>query len=442
MKKNSYFLLMLAVVVAMLLPACSGNKTADAGDLLATIPSDASLVVVVNSGALLEKADCKVSDDKIEPGADVKALLERMNTSGSAGKIEKLLADGTGIDPTVMAVFQVGYYYYITGFLADPAKFKEAVEKDYTGSFSTEDGIDICANVAVSNSRFWINMEQGSIDSKEIKHFTALDTSQSFLNNNYSDNLKEFSKDVEGWGNINGMLNTAGLSFQDRATAQVTIQTLFEDASSFTFSIEFDKGVASLEAEILNSKGKVAKFQLPTKELDVETVASVGGTSRILAALSMPAKMISKLTKEVSSKSPSVLGEYLKVLQGVDGTAACAMGTDGAMRGVITTTGNNIGMLTDVLGQSGINVNKEGNILRLSKGEASGPGDVATLSKDFKGAMFGLAISDFSGTPYEKYGFTQSVLKLIPDGDGIKIDLQCKVADENDNILLTLIRKL
>ncbi len=442
MKKTARILLPLFTLLALMLPSCSGNSGADAGDLLGTIPSDASLVVVMNAKSVLEKAGCKVSGDKIEPGKEFQALIDRNIKEGDREKIARALNGGTGIDPSVMAVYQVGYYLYFTGYLSDPAKFKAAVEKNLEATFSTEEGIDICQNVAVSNSRFWVNMQQGSIDPREVKHFTALDQTQSFLSNDYASNLTEFSADVEGWGNINGLMNTANFGFQERATLQVAVQTLYEDPSALAFTIDFEKGKARFDLTVLNAKGKAAKFQLPTQTVDVNALATMGGKTDALIALAVPNKLIDKLTKEMNSKGPSVYGEYIKMVQGIDGTIGLALGQGGAMRGFVTTNGQDFSNLSSLLGEFGLNVTKDGKVLRFTKGDVTGNGDIATLSKELKDAMLGIAYTDLPKNAILNVKLPMAVVKLVPEDGTMRLKATATSANENENFLISLINEM
>lgn len=426
--------------VTLLLPSCSGNDSADATELLATIPSDASLVAVANTAKLLEKAGCKIDGSEITPGPELKSLLNKSTDPATKRMVETLFSGESGIDPAVSAIYKVGYYTYATGFLADPAKFRQTVEKETNAKFASEDGIDICANYAVSNSRFWVNLGQGSIDAKEIKHFTALDKAQSFLSNDFAEKLCKFDNDIEGWGNINGLVNTADIPFQQRATIQVALQTTFSDPAGVTFSIDFQNGRLLAVANVLNSKGKHAEFQFPTQELDLKTISSLGGTTEGLAAIAIPNKMIQKLTKETSSQSPSMLGMYLQALQGLDGTAAFAFNSGSGLNGVITTNGANLNALTQFLDGSGINVAKEGNTLRLSKGSVAGPASVDDLAKEMKGAVAGIAVSSPEDLGNLKGSIKNAVFTLVKEGSGIVLKASVKSNDDKENFLLTLIK--
>ncbi|MDE6007244.1 MAG: DUF4836 family protein [Muribaculaceae bacterium] len=442
MKRITNSLLAIATLLVILLPSCSGKESANAGDLLATVPSDASVVSVMNVKAILEKAGCKVSDDKIELSPELKALAEKQNNPGGVKELTSLCNGASGVDPTVMAAYKEGYDYYVTGYLADPDKFKAYIAEKKGGSFSTENGIDICGNVAVSNSRFWVNLQKGSIQSDEISRFTSLSKSQSFLDNGYAQKMSEFSTDIEGWGDINGLLNTADLGFQGKAWTQIAVQTLYEDPSALVFSVDFKKGAAEVNIGILNSKDKEAKFQLATEKIDLNAVASIGGKADILAAIAIPEKLISQLTKEASSKRPSMMGEYLKLFQSLDGTTALAIGAEGSrgLRGIVTTNGKDLSPLTSILGSMGINVSKEGNVLRLSEGEVSGALEVSAASNDLKGAMGGVVLSSAATNRFKKSGLDRVVVTLIPESGSLRFRIAGIAADDSENILKTIIK--
>ena len=440
MKKTS-LLFALVAAIALMLPSCSGNETADATGLLETIPSDASLVIVANTSKMLEKAGCKVKDDKIEASAETMALIDKIKNPQNRQQIKALFDGQTGIDPSVIACFQEGYYVYATGYLADPAKFKATVEKEMNAKFSTEEGIEICANTAVSDNRFWINLEQGSIDANEIKHFTALDDSQSFLSNAFADRLCKFDKDIEGWGNINGLLNTANLGFQQKAMMQVALQTLFADPAGLSFSVEFMNGEMNVEANVINSKGTYAKYQLPSEELDINTISSIGGKADVVAAIAVPHKMIEKLIKETSSQSPSVFGMYLNATKCIDGTCAVAVGSSDGVRGVLTTNGENSTAISEFLGSSGITITKDGKLLRLSKGEITGNAEVAELSKNMKGSIAGVAVYKMDSMKMMKNAVNSVIFTLNKQGDGILLKFNVKSNNDKENFLLSIIKQ-
>lgn len=345
-----------------------------------------------------------------------------------------------GIEPSVGVIFGVGYYTYFTGIAADPSAFKAAVEKATGAKFSSQEDMEICGNTAVKGNRFWVNLGTSTIDAREAKHFATLSEDQSFVTNTAADNLCKIEKDIEGWGSISGLLNTANLGFQEKATAQVALQTLFEDPSSFGFTVDFKKGEMQAEGYLMNSKGKKAKYLFPTETVDVKTIESVGGTSSGLIAISIPGKLIKKLQEEVKSKQPSALGMILPALSPIDGTTAVAFSDAANMRGVIMTTGENTGVLTTLLEQFGVSAKINGKALEITKGQVTGTHSVAEMSKFFKGSIAGFATAVPQNAPgAAKNSFESGAFMLVADGGGITFRVTLFGIDKDRNFLIPLL---
>lgn len=431
----------LTVLFALCLASCSSDKSADAGALLATIPSDASFVATVNLYQLLEKSGCKVKGSEIEPGKEVKNLLAKDSKSQESAFAKAFFNGKSGVDPSVAVAFQLGYYTYITGILADPATFKAMIENETHSSFENNDGVETADNIAMANNQFWINIGQHSIDPKEIEHFLKLDASQSFAQSAYADKLSEITTDIAGWGNISGLLNTASLGFQERATVQVALQTLFEDPSAMTFTVNFDKNKLLSEAYVLNSKGKNAKFLLPTEAVDMKTIDQLQGKASALCAVSIPNKLIKKLQDETKSKSTSVLGLFLDQLKSVDGTVAVAYSKDSdSLEGIVSTDGQNLTNLTSMLSSFRLDSKIEGNIVRVSKGAGLTAGTpVSELAAHLKGAVAGVAVSGTElGNEMPKGIFT---FTLCANGNSLMLKATVETADKNQSLLKTILEK-
>lgn len=438
--KTLRFLLPLLTAMTLFLPSCTSEESADAGDLIATVPSDASTVVVANVKALLEKSGCKVDGSKITPS---QAVLDKLGKEKNAGYARIFFNGESGVDPSVAILFRVGYNTYITGQADDPSKFKASVEKEFGSKFSTEEGIDIAGNVAVADNRFWVCMDQSTIDARDIRHFITLDKTQSFLSNPYADHLCKIESDVEGWGNIGGLLNTANVDFQQRATLQVALQTLFEDPSSVTLSLDFLNGKAEFKASVINSKGNPAKYLLPTAKVDMNAISSIGGTADAVAALAIPHKLIEMMQKDAGAKGPSVLGVYLQALSSLDGTTAVAFGADAsALRGVVMTDGKNTQQLATFLNGMGVQTTVDGKMLRLTRGNLTGQSQVADIAAPLKGSVGGISTS----VPTELGGgmaakATSGSLTLHAAGNSLTINVTLTTADTKKNFLETILEK-
>lgn len=439
MKTRHYLFAALAALLAIVFQSCSSDKAADASDILSTVPSDVSLVAVINAQSILEKTGCKVDDDKITPGQEINNAIAKITSQEEREIVSAICNGNSGINPTALVVFRDGYNTYLTGIASDPSKLKKLIEEKNGQSFKSSNGIDIASTTAIAGNRFWINLTKNYIDENDIRHYNTLSESQSFLSNPYSSQLSSITKDVEGWGNIMGLMNTRDSKFQERAMTQMVLQTLFEDPSSFTFSIMSEQGAITMEASIINSKGKTAKFLLPYDKVDISTVASIGGTADGVAAISIPGKMIEKLQKETNASAPSMAGIYLNQLGCIDGTTAFAISENDDVKGVITTNGKDTAALTSFLSStSDLKFVMNGKLLEFSKGPVSGKCNVADLAKDFKGAMGGIVFGKISDKKFADVFDSASVM-LMPEDGGMLIRFKGKSLNKKVNPIVSII---
>lgn len=430
-------MLVLAVIVAIFSLSSCSDKTADSSDILKTIPKDASAVVVVNLESLLEQTGLKVEDGNISAS---KPLLDKISEIKDA-KLRRVLEEFSkgefGIDPSVAVFYQVGYYGYLTGFLSNTDNFRNRIEKHLDVDFSDEDGMYVAQNIAVVSNRFWVCLNQNSIDSKEVKHFLSLDASESFLKNKNSESLAEVSSDFQGWASISGLMRGAELDFQQSATAQVALQTIFEDPSSIAISADVEKDEVKVEATVLNEKGKLAKYRFPVQKIDLKTIESIGGDATALVAVSAPNQMIKQLIEDTSSKSPSVFGVYLQALSNVDGTIALAIGENEAVKGVVTTDGSQTSELSNMLQLSGVDTAKDGDKLLINKGEVAGSHKVADMASMLEGASLGFVSGAKFGDITEGDGL--GAITLSREGNGLVLRGTYKLTNTSKNLVMSLL---
>lgn len=438
-KKLLYPLFLLALLLP--LSSCRNEEAADAEDLLATVPADASLVAVVNLHNILDNAGCKVDGSKVVPGDGLKDIIATKATAGSRQKIKALFDGESGIDPSVAVLFMEGGYSYLVGQLADAGKFKSYIEANEKAKFTATGDVACLRETAVKGNRFWVNLGASGIDPRTVDSFTELSEKQSFLSNAYCDKLLKVENAVEGWASISGLMNTADFDFQKKAMAQVALQTVFQDPCDVAFSVKFEKNTCTMDYAPLNSKGKPAKSNFPTDRLDVKSIASIGGTADVVGGLAISQKMVQTLQKSASEKGPSVFGIYLQSLSCLDGTSGVALGTkDNAYSAFFTTNGKNVASLEDMLGSIvGTSPVREGNVLRLRKGAVSGPLDVSKAAGNLKGAMIGFTgrVDRAGGMPPFDMTFM-----LVPADGSLRVVLKASTLDPKEKFLLTFLKNM
>lgn len=439
MKTKHLSLFTLLAVIGLVFQSCSSDKDADVRAMLATVPSDVSMVAVVHTQTILEKAGCKVDGDKITPGQDLNQAMQKITDQNQKRICSALFNGESGINPSAMVFFQEGFNTYFTGIVADSNKFKKFITSVGNPEFTSSNGFDVSRETAIKGNRFWLCLNNSSIDINDVRHFDTLSESQSFLQNSYAETMISSKNDAEVWGNISGLLNTAEMKFEERTMIQMGLQALFEDPANLTASINFVKGAVEAQATVLNSKGNVAKFLLPTDQLDVATIASIGGTADLLVAFSLPSKLINKLKEETKSKLPSAISLYLDNLSSVDGTVAVASSQPaGGVKGTVTTTGQNLAGLTSMLSGFGLTTSVSGNLVNFSHGTVSGKESVGQTAELFKGTIGGFVMSTPVSPKYPDFNSTVSVV-LASEKGGLCFKGRMTVPNENTNAIITLL---
>lgn len=384
---------LVAVVIAcfVLFSKCGADRSADTRELLGSIPSDISYVAVADAEQLMKAGSLKDSNLPLD-----------------------------GIDPTMIAIYSEGYNTWLAGFLSSSDEFKSAVEKHFGETFTSAD-VATCGNVAVNANRFWVLLSShNTVNVDDVKHFLNLSEKQSFLSNAEAETLIEHSSDLRGWGDIKGTLNSLNLEFTKRATYTMAIDAMFDDASSFRFSADFDKQKSEFKLNVLNSKGKIAKFLYPMDKIDTKLVEGSGFSGDQIAAAGISPKMVERLKEDTKGKGFSILGFIAPALSSVSGTAVyCAAGDNAT--GIISTDGNSTTALSELLQQMDFNVTKEGSQLRFAKGDVKGDVTAAEAASDMKGAVAAVVGAD---ADMKEKGITGCQILLIPESSGMRLEVK------------------
>lgn len=446
MKKVLYLVLGLVMIGV----ASCKRETVDVTDLLKSVPSSAAGVMVFNVEGILEDAGCKIKDHEVIPGEEMKQLLDKVSESNKEDFM-MLFAGGTGIEPKGAVVFYDSNRAFITFALYDVDKFCKFYEEKNGGTFSDAgSGVRVNGNAAVKGAQAWICFSLGkSIDPDAIASYANLASSQSFLVTPLGERLLTDEDDVRGWAMIDVFANQF-MSRSDRSMFTLGLGFLFEDAESVKFSADFKKGEMEAEAELLNSKGKPAKYQLPADKVDVTTLKSLGNTCDVMMAFTVSQKLIKKFDQLGAAFGGALFGDLGDTFKNVNGTVGIVSSGDGIDRsldGVVTLKGDISPVLRDMIAQYMGNVKMDGKLLRFSKGDVQGSLSVAECAEELKGCCLGF-VTDASGYNTLGNGGTvpaglkSVVLKLKPESGSLEIDLEVKSQNEKENILLTMMKNM
>nr|QIM10846.1 hypothetical protein Muribac1_0550 [uncultured Muribaculaceae bacterium] len=429
-----------------LLPALNSCKkeTVDVSQLLATVPSSAGAVVGFNLTSLLEKAGCKVDGSEITPGADLGKWIDgKSELNGSQKEALRMFLSGeSGIDPAGAILFTDAYSFYVTAGVADTPKFMDFVKKQTGSDFEEpESGVKTCGNVALCGAQMWISLSSGSIDAKAVKNYSELDEAQSMLSHDLSKEIASMADDIVGWGQIKSFLRK--LDIQDQAVIGVVSGMLFEDASVLSFRFNFLPGQMIGKTVVLNDKGKPAKYLLPADKIDTALVENLSQQAGVVAAMSVTKDLVKKIEKLSSSFGGNMFGPVMSALGSLDGTVALTLtefGTfDDGVSGAVTTDGNPSRILMQFLSAFGP-TKKEGNVVRVAKGEVMGSLNVAEVSEFLKGSTFGFVIAPTDTMGHSTSGIAGVGVSLVPEKGGITLNIDVKGADPKENIILTFLK--
>ena len=443
MRRLSFFPVLMSIIMASLVTSCSSDK-ADLSELLSTVPADASAVAAVNIKNLVEKAGCKIDGSKIVPGKEVEALIAKHATDSTSNDIRAIFNGESGIDPSAAIAFLEGSDLYITGFLADPTRFKEYMEKETNEPCKSENGIDLSGNIAIKGNQFWIHANHhNDIDPQEITRFTSLSEKLSFLSTGYGQKLVAPENDVEGWANLTALYNASGMSFQNKAIAGMGLAILFTDAQDIAFHANFEEGRLATALNVLDSKGQPAKFNLPTDRIDVSMVKNLATSGDMITALALPSRLISQLQKDLGEKNVPGASQLFESLAAVDGTCVIEVGDEGAQKGVISTKGEGTATLSDMITQLfNTTVTKDGKLLRFENGEMKGKIENASVADDFKGCMFGVVVTpDMTSRPeFQGMPLKNVFSALVPSDGSMELTVNVNSFNEKENFLLTFLK--
>lgn len=434
-----------AVVLLIIVASCSKDSSSDVRELLATVPSDASLVGAGNAGELLKKAGCDVSGDKAELTPEMEALIGDAKKSGIEVP-DGIFSGEAGVELGAMVFFVEGKNVYLTGNLSDADKFVTYCEGKTNGKFSENDDVRTLNNIAVKGSRFWLSGDS-SVDVKEIVRFAALSEEQSFLSNTLSGELAKTENDIVVWGNIDGLANL-GMGMGNLGMARIVLSSVVENAQDFLLTAKFEKGKGTSEFRIFDGKGKEAKFLLPMGKIDTSTVKKLGEKGSVVVAIDINKKFVAKIKELVQTFGGDIPSLYNSIIEPLDGTACAALSPDMQEgRVIVTTTGDKTAALKGVLNSVG-NVTTDGKLLIATKGEPTGDIEISKAADELSGAMMGVVaapsndMGKYMGVSFKADVFKYSTFTLVPDGGGLKFCSKTVMKNDSENVLQTMVKAM
>lgn len=446
-------LAVMTVILATGFTACSGDDSADAENLLKTVPSSASLVSLANVDELLKDAGCEVKDGKVTPSPEISAIISSISDAETRRVLQSLFSGDSGVNPDHAVVFTDSYRTYLTATLTDTDRFREYIESISSGKkFSEADGVSVCGQVAMKGGQMWMLVSSNSdIEPRTVLSYSTLSESRSFFSKPEAERILKSDSDITLWtdmGSITG--SNPNLSIRDAAMATMLTSTVFEDASSVLAAIDFQKGHLTVETDVLNSKCAPSKFLLPLGKIDVATVQKLGGDAETLFAIYFSKELAKKIEGIAGSFGSAIPAEIIDIIKPVDGTVAVAVSTPGdfkgGARGIITLDGKPTPGLLNFLNQFA-GTREEGKTLRfLTKDVYTGSLKVEKSAELFKGksAGFVASASALGELGFRKDSpismFSTISMMLEPKSGSQHLTFRLDGANSEENILLTILK--
>ncbi len=438
-------MLCLLVAVIPALNSCQ-KKATDVTDLLKTVPSSAATVVSINLASILEKGGCKVEGSEIKSDGEIGKWLagNKQFTATQREVIQMFLSGESGIDPVGAIFFTDAYNSYVTAVLADTDKFIAFAEKSEGNNFvDGGNGVRICGNFAIKGAQAWMNVTTaGHIDSNAIANYADLEESQSFLSTPFGPEISTMRVDVTGYGQMKGLMRN--MDIRNSASLMLLSGLVYDNASSFSFTLDFKKGVVNISSIMLNDKGEPAKYLLPSEKIDVDKVKSIGEDANAVIAFSLSKELVEKVQKLGEQIAGQAASSMMKSFDALDGTAAIAFTDpsepDKGVSGLVTTNGKASLELMQLISQLG-NTQKDDKLIRFSKGTLTGSLKIEDAANLLKGSSLGFVLdASVLGNEVKDLGVSNVILAAKPDKGGLRLDLDIETANRDENALVTFLK--
>lgn len=464
MKNTSNYLresgLALLCLLSLFLPAltsCQKEKSANVEELLSTVPSSAGMVVGFNLNSMLEKAGCKVDGSAVTPSKDLKAALDATPSGKQNDILKAILSGETGLDPVGALIFTDAYNTYLTAAIADTEKYTQFVLQQTELPFvDSGDNVRISGYVAISGAQTWIGLTSDPVDAKAIKNYANLDKTQSFASLPAASEIATMTHDIVGYGQIKNFVS-GRLSFSDEALLNLAMGFLFDNASALSFYQDFNKGEIISKVMVLNEKAQPAKYLLPADKISVDEVKKLPATANTVAAAAITKTLVKKVSKMAESFGGTLPATISATANVLDGTSAIALGSadsSEAYSALIATDGKASLDMMQFLSTFG-NTQKDGKIVKISKGEVAGALEVEKIADRLKGATIGIVShidTDSDEKAVSMLGMLDPSLRsasamvntfsitLNPESNSLSLNLRAETENTDANALSSLLK--
>lgn len=408
----------MLAAVACLLTSCSSDSQDVARQLLSTVPSSAGVVAVIDTESIIDDAG----------GAEfLKKLVRERSGKAKADEMFKVW------DPAPVVVFADGGYLYMTTHLTNASAVMAQMERTDKVMFTEQDGVKCNDKFAVVGDQLWMLLSGGILNPTNIKSYSKLSQNRSFASSAYCDELFK-EGEIAYIGDIHALYEmSAGVS--NSQYSSLALSMLFKDASYVAGGINFNKGKAEMTAKVLNSKYKMAEYQLPTGKVDTSVIKMLNSNTQHIVAINIPKSLVRKVS-DLGKTFGGIPDEVMAAISPIDGTIVLSL--DSKLRnaeGIITVNGS-AAALSKALSNENMTVAEDGKYLRVYQGEApNGTLIPSEMASAFKGAVAGYV----GETPFLP-GATMTAIYYVEHG-GLLMKVTVKTPG-SDNFLNYVLKQM
>ncbi len=421
MKKLSYSLIALVMLLFVAVGCSKSGSGNDADSLLRSVPADASSVALVNVAHIVDQLGGKTDGATIKlPKEHTKAIQDsKALKEGDKKHILDVLDGKSGVALNAIVYFSAARTYF-TGLLNDPEKFMAYVqEQNPSQQWRDEDGGKVMGPVAVVGNQFWV-CTTGTPDVEQLKYYQQLNDKQSYVSSDAVSLLSDKDKAVTFVADVNKSLS----ALPNAPYVRIGTSLIFKDMTYIAGYVDIEKKNINASAAVLNSDMKPAELLLPAEKIDASVVKSLGGGANLIVAVGVSDKLVKKISDVASTAMGQGSDAMAAVLKAVDGTIAVR--ADSSLDNVeakVQTNGKDFADLSNLIQSfTRMTVSREGNILTGVRGDKDFTGPISSkeAADKLKGAWIGMVSDGMIARD------VVTVTRLVPEKKSLRLDIEAE----------------
>lgn len=436
--------IMMVALMAMLVCSCSGGAGIE--KLLQSVPESTSAVGVFNLQSLSEKAGNVEKDGRMDLSAEMKNFITSMGPT-DAKDFQAFFSGESGIELNSAVCYEYQGEMYMTGYVDDEKQLAEFLTKHGGAKFTETDGAYVSqkGNAVIRDGRWWYT--SGKMTLQDAEAFAGLKKEESILDLEYGRKLADSDRDMEFFAVYDKLLTAGEIPMDKVMQARLLTSTLFKEAKYIAGGVEFKKGKAEAELEILDINFKPSQFSIKMGKISKKQLKAFNGRGDLYLAAAVSEEALDNIAGQLGVLG--MKGANGNILKSLDGNIVVGMNTDwmpadakgmGALIGCRDKDGARaLGQLFSFLpfGHTAA-TNVDGSNLTVNLGIPMGriPDEVIS---EMSGHAIAMVYDPTAGAP--AFSGWKSIV-LTVDNKEAKIEIEAETKDKEKNALPVLLQTL